>query len=251
MNGAGENSTYTEPIPLHFVHHTSSRADAIPLLFIHGFPGSFMEVGNIISALTNPENDSVPAFHVVAPSLPGFAFSPAPTVPGLGFIATAHAFDSLMKQLNYTQYVLQGGDLGGIITRYLAHYHPESAVSLLSNFWVVQPTAADLASYAAGQSSSDVTYMLGDYEAFTHEGFGYAQIQQTRPLRLAAGLTDSPIGLAMWIYDSMYGSVPNPGYWSAQDVITWTMMYWIQGPYASFRFYKEGATVCALDLLSP
>lgn len=79
---SGEN--YTHPIPLHFVHNKSPREDAIPLLFLHGWPGSFLEVGKIIDELTNPPNSSVPAFHVVAPSLPGFGFSPAPRYPGLG-----------------------------------------------------------------------------------------------------------------------------------------------------------------------
>src|SRR6478735_8409004 len=79
-----EIDNVTHSVPLHFVHHRSPRSDAIPLLFVHGWPGSFLEVGNIIGNLTNPPNSSVPAFHVVAPSIPGFGFSPAPTQPGFG-----------------------------------------------------------------------------------------------------------------------------------------------------------------------
>lgn len=86
-------SNYTYPIPLHFVHHRSSRPDATPLLFIHGWPGSFLEVGKIIDELVTPSNSSLPAFHVVAPSLPGFGFSPAPMHAGLGLREAGYYHD--------------------------------------------------------------------------------------------------------------------------------------------------------------
>ncbi|KAK3169746.1 hypothetical protein OEA41_009130 [Lepraria neglecta] len=130
----GPNSNFTDPLPLHFVHHLSKRVDAIPLLFIHGWPGSFMEVGNIINGLVNPPNKSSPAFHVVAPSIRGFAFSPAPKKPGFGPREAGHTLNSLMQQLNYTRYVIQGGDFGGCILRYMAGDYPSSAVSVLDNF---------------------------------------------------------------------------------------------------------------------
>src|SRR6186713_1472476 len=131
---------YTHPIPLHFVHHRSPRPDAIPLLFVHGWPGSFLEVAPIISELTNPSDDSQPAFHVVSPSIPGYGFSPAPRFPGFGYRAAASAFHALMTtKLGYSKFVLQGGDAGDFINRYLAHDFPENAVSSHSNFWVVPP----------------------------------------------------------------------------------------------------------------
>lgn len=115
---AGAN--YTDPMPLHFVHHKSSRPDAIPLLSIHGWPGSFLEVTKIINDLTSPPNASVPAFHVMAPSLPGYGFSPAPKEPGLGPREAGQAFNYLMtKQHNYPKYVVQGGDFGGFALRYM------------------------------------------------------------------------------------------------------------------------------------
>ncbi len=137
---AGKN--YTFPIPLHFVHHKSPRADAIPLLFIHGWPGSFLEVGKIIADLTNPSNYSIPAFHVVAPSLPGYGFSPAPTHPGLGLREVGQAFNGLMtQQLNYSKYVIQGGDFGGFTLRYMAGEFPDTVVSALSNFFPLPPNS--------------------------------------------------------------------------------------------------------------
>ena len=127
-------------VPLHFVHHRSPREDAIPLLFIHGWPGSFLEVSNIIGNLTHPPNASVPAFHVVAPSIPGFGFLPAPQHPIFGPVEALHALNELMGQLGYTKYVIQGGDLGGVIgviLRYQAQLFPQRVVSALSNFWII------------------------------------------------------------------------------------------------------------------
>ena len=96
MTVDASDSNYTEPVPLFFVHHHSPRSNAILLLFIRGFPVSFTEVGRVMSSLTNPPNDSVPAFHVVAPSLPGYGFSPAPVKPGMGTgtIEAAHALNA-------------------------------------------------------------------------------------------------------------------------------------------------------------
>ena len=235
------DSPYQHDVPLHFIHHRSSRSDAIPLLVIHGWPGSFLEIENIIGSLTDPPSDDYPAFHVVAPSIPGFAFSPAPTHPGLGAIAAAHAFNNLMLKLGYPRYVVQAGDAGGIIMRYQAHFYPDNVVSGLSNFWVVQPNEDDLARYAAGETSSDENYIIRTLTNFLDKSWGYGQIQQTRPLKLAYAMTDSPLGLAMWIYDALYPSAWDPKIWTPEVVITWTMMHWIQGPYAAFRWYKEEA----------
>ena len=225
------------------MHHVSPRLDAIPLLFLHGWPGSFLEVQNIIKLLTHPSKDTDPAFHVVAPSIPGFGFSPAPTKPGFSYVEAAHAFDALMKQLNYLKYVIQGGDLGGLILRHQASLYPESVISCHSNFWVVPPNAEDLERYRNNESTEDEKATIQIIQGFTTTRWAYGQVQQTTPLRLAHGLTDSPIGLAMWIYHAMHPSAPYPGFWNLEDIITWTMMYWIQGPLGGFRFYKEAAKV--------
>ncbi|KAF5702077.1 epoxide hydrolase [Fusarium globosum] len=212
-----EIDNVTQSVPLHFVHHRSSRPDAIPLLFIHGWPGSFLEVGNIIGDLTNPPNASVPAFHVVAPSIPGFGFSPAPTKPGFGPAAAAFAFNELMLQLGYSRYVIQGGDFGGVILRYQAHQFPKN-----------------------GEAMSDEVAYIKIIENYENQGSGYRLIMSTEPLTLAYGMTDSPLGNAMWMY-SIMSRVIDPAImaWTPEEIITWSMMYWIQGPYGGMRFYKE------------
>ncbi|QKX59749.1 uncharacterized protein TRUGW13939_06891 [Talaromyces rugulosus] len=239
---------YLEPIPLHFVHHRSPRADAVPLLFIHGWPGSFIEVENIINSLTHPPNDTMPAFHVVAPSIPGFAFSPAPITTGFGDYEAAQAFHALMIQLNYTKYVIQAGDVGGVIMRYQAHLFPENVLAGLNNFWVVSPSQSDRERYEKNATTADETYVINSLDNFFNKHWAYGQIQQTQPLRLAHAMTDSPVGLAMWIYAAVSAVVDNPGVWTPEEIITWTMMHYMQGPYSTFRLYKEGALNGAFNL---
>ena len=121
------------PVPLHFIHHRSSRDVAIPLVFIHGWPSSFHEVVHIINELTDPSDSSLPAFHVVAPDLPGFGFSPAPLHPGFGLREVGRAINNLMKQLEYCQYVGQGGDFGSHTLRCMAPSFRLSSHTITNN----------------------------------------------------------------------------------------------------------------------
>ncbi|KIX08724.1 uncharacterized protein Z518_03381 [Rhinocladiella mackenziei CBS 650.93] len=244
----GPDTNYTDPIPLHFVHHRSDRPDAIPLLFIHGWPGSFLEVENIIEPLVHPPDDSLPAFHVVAPSIPGFGFSPSPRKPGFGYRQSGHAFHELMQKLGYEKYVIQGGDAGDFILRYQAHDYPESVVSVLSNFWIIPPNEDDRERDRNNQTSDDENFIIELHDAFTTQHWAYGQIHQQKPLKLAIGMTDSPVGLAMWIYDAVVGVVVDKSIWTPERLITWTMMHWIPGPYAAFSLYKNGAKDGAINI---
>lgn len=215
------DSNYTHKVPLHFVHHRSSRADAIPLLFVHGWPGSFLEVTKIINLLTNPPNSSVPAFHVVAPSIPGFGFSPAPVKAGYGTTEAGHSFHALMQQLNYTKYIYQGGDIGGFILRHQAASYPDQLVSALSNFWIQKPNDTDLARYAANETSEGETKYINTVENYIVNLSGYRVEQQTQPLTLAYLAADSPLGFALWIYALMRLDVePGSPNWTPSEIIT-------------------------------
>ncbi|KAH6658563.1 Alpha/Beta hydrolase protein [Truncatella angustata] len=229
---------FPHPLPLHFVHHRSPRADAIPLLFIHGWPGSFLEVENLLGPLTNPTNNNLPAFHLVAPSIPGYGFSPSPRHPGMGYRAAAHAFHALMQKLGYSRYVYQGGDAGDFIGHFAALDFPDAVVSGHSNFWISPPSPSDLARYDAGEATEDEKYIIEKLGKFSNEFWSYGIIHQTRPLKLSIGLTDSPVGLAMWIYD--VSSFEDPEIFTTERLITWTMMHWINGPYAALSIYKHG-----------
>jgi pimeloyl-ACP methyl ester carboxylesterase len=234
---AGEN--YSDPIPLHFIHHRSERSDAIPLLFLHGWPGTFHEAAGIVDLLTNPPNTSVPAFHVVAPDLPGFGFSPAPARPGLGLREMGQGFDHLMRQLGYTKYVGQGGDFGSHALRLMSADFPDSLVSILSNLFNVAPNATDLERFANNQTSPEETALIS---LLTDPAFSWTQaywgIEKSVPLQVAIGLTDSPVAWIAWQYMGM--RMLTPGYeWKTDELITWSMLNYIQGPYGGLRLYKE------------
>jgi pimeloyl-ACP methyl ester carboxylesterase len=59
---------------VHFIHQRSNVPNAIPLIFLHGWPGSFIEVTKILPKLVQG-GQNFPAFHVVAPSLIDYGFS--------------------------------------------------------------------------------------------------------------------------------------------------------------------------------
>lgn len=96
-----------DPLNVHFLHHRSSRVDAQPLLFVHGWPGSFLESLKLIPLLTEPKDPSVPAFHVVAPSIPGYGFSDACKKSGFGLDQIAECFTKLMGIVGYDKFVCQ------------------------------------------------------------------------------------------------------------------------------------------------
>lgn len=126
---------------LHFIHARSPRPDAVPLLFSHGWPGSFLECLKVLPELVHPSDSAAPAFHVVCPSIPGFAFSPMPPGERTDVWRVAELFVALMERLNYSQYVAQGGDWGALITSHMCTIDAERCIGLHIN---MVPTAPPL-----------------------------------------------------------------------------------------------------------
>lgn len=114
-------------LEMHFVHQTSSVSDAIPLLFVHGWPGSFAEVTKMLPIF----NDA--GFHVVAPSLPGYGFSSCPDKAGFTNEQDAEAVHKIMLKLGYEHYVAQGGDWGSDIVRNLGRMLPQQVKAVHIN----------------------------------------------------------------------------------------------------------------------
>ena len=122
-----------ERMDIHFVHHVSDHEGAIPMLFQHGWPGNFLEVEKIIDSLVNPKEPGQQAFHVVAPSLPGFVFSDGPKGGGFWLKNIAAVDHKLMLALGYDKYVVQGGDWGSMIGRIMGIDYPDHAVAVHVN----------------------------------------------------------------------------------------------------------------------
>ena len=142
LNGFAQYRTEIEGLDIHFLHIRSPHANALPLIITHGWPGSVIEFFKIIEPLTNPTSHggkAEDAFHVVAPSLPGFAFSGKPAERGWNAERIAKAWAELMRRLGYGRYVAQGGDWGSVVTTEMARQRPAGLAGIHLNMPLVIP----------------------------------------------------------------------------------------------------------------
>lgn len=179
---------------LHFLHVRSERADATPLLLLHGWPGSVVDFLDLIEPLTTGET----AFHLVIPSLPGFGFSGPTTEAGWTDTRIASALAVLMARLGYQRYGVQGGDIGAFIGPALGRVDPEHVIGVHANALVTFPTGdpADLAALTETEQ-----LRLKAMKHFQDDMSAYMQLQGTRPQTLAHALADSPTGQLAWIVE--------------------------------------------------
>ena len=222
------------PQVLHFAHHPSSSSAAIPLLFVQGWPGSFLEARKIIKSLTTPSSPDTQAFHVIVPSIPGFGPGDAPKKSGFGPVTTAKAFKVLMVDvLGYDKFVTQGGDWGGFITRSLAMQYPQHVKAYHCNFVPCGPPAWYKAPLTTGRLILN-SYLytkrekqgLGNMQHYAKEGSGYFKQQTTRPQSLGFGLGDSPIGLLAWFVEKFHEWMDVAHYTMPDDeILTFVMMH--------------------------
>lgn len=179
-------------LQIHYTHTKSPHADAIPIILIHGWPGSFYEFDRVVDELANPKNDSKPAFHVVVPSLPGFCWSSPPPCRGWTLQDNGRVFNKLMKSLGYGRYVVQAGDWGSFVAREMGVRFQEcKAVHL--NFCLVEidPRATDL--------TEREKMVQKRYTAWLDDHLGYAVCMRTRPQTIGVALTDNPVGILSWV----------------------------------------------------
>lgn len=195
LDQIGQHRAWIDGLPVHFLHRRSSRADAVPLLLTHGWPGSIAEFIDVIDDLTEPHRGTVPAFHVVVPSLPGFGFSGKPAESGWGVEKIAAAWVSLMAELGYPKFMAHGGDWGGVVTTILGGRFPESLIGIHTTYAALSPGLA-LEGLTAGER-----LWAEERETFWTHHAAYAKQQATRPQTIGYSLVDSPVGLLTWILD--------------------------------------------------
>ncbi|KAH8745698.1 Alpha/Beta hydrolase protein [Diaporthe sp. PMI_573] len=229
------SGNYSAPIPLHFVHEKSTAKDAIPLLLIHGWTSTHTEWSKVIKNLTATGSGGA-SFHVVAPDLPGYGFSPAPTQDGQGPREVGRAFDAMMKQLGYDKYIVASTDIGWIVGMWMAADVRDSLIGHYTDFFFLLPTAEDQERYSQGLTTSEESEYISLMSEWTAKHFGYAMIQTQKPQMVSVALSDSPVGLASWMWDLKY--VGSDDYVITFDeIITDTMLMWIQEPVAAIRGY--------------
>jgi pimeloyl-ACP methyl ester carboxylesterase len=125
---------YNHSVPLHFVHQRSSKDGAVPILLLHGWPSSHLEWSQVIGPLVAPKDPLDQHFHVVAPDLPGYGFSPAPAYSGMGPTEMGFAFDNLMHALGYDKYGIVTTDLGWLVGMWMADIVPDSLIGHMTDF---------------------------------------------------------------------------------------------------------------------
>ncbi|KAH9891977.1 alpha/beta-hydrolase [Cubamyces lactineus] len=230
---------------IHYLHQKSEVKNAIPLLFVHGWPGDFLEVRKMLPLLTAKSADH-PSFHVVAPSLPGFGFSEAPKRSGFAGRQYAEVFTKLMSSLGYEEYVYQGGDWGHLLGMHaVTHYGHKNIKAWHTNMPACRPPtffSHPLVFMDMFMSSISKSTKAGleHTNAWRKKGYGYFLEQATKPQTLGYSLSDSPVGLLAWIYEKLIGWTDNYP-WTEDEVIEWISIYWFSraGPAAAGRIYYE------------
>jgi pimeloyl-ACP methyl ester carboxylesterase len=241
---------------LHFVHQEGVGPAPLPLLFSHGWPGSFWEVSKIIGPLTDPAahgGDPADAFHVIAPSLPGYGFSEHPGTPGISPSAIADRFHELVTDvLGYQRYGAQGGDWGAVITTCLGRDHGDRLAGIHVNMMAARPVVGD---HSAPLTEAEQAFVEKS-AAWRESETGYIGIQSTKPSTLGAGLSDSPAGLAAWIVEKFRtwsdcdGDVESV--FGKDELLTNISIYWLTNSIAtSTRLYYEARQDTGTPLLSP
>ena len=232
LNELPQFTTSIDGQNVHFVHLRSRRSDAMPLLIVHGWPGSIVEFMKVLEPLSE-------SFHVVAPSIPGYGFSGPTREAGWDVKRIAAAFAQLMNRLGYTRYGTQGGDWGSVITRQLG---------LIDSGHIVGSHFNTLASTPSGDPEE--MKLLTDREKsfmergqrFMQQGSGYFMIQSSRPQTLAYGLTDSPAGLLAWIAEKFTEWTDPASVIDRDQLLTNVSVYWFtRTANSAARLYAEFA----------
>ena len=249
LNAYPQFVTKIDGVDIHFIHVKSRHPDAMPMIITHGWPGSVIELLEVIDPLTNPTahgGSAEDAFHLVLPSLPGYGFSGEPTELGWESGRIARAWAELMERLGYTRYVAQGGDVGAAVTDAMGRQAPEGLLGIHLNLLAGALGIADQLPAKSEQERAAHNALA----TFRTSGFGYFLEQSTRPQTIGYSLLDSPVGLAAWLLDhdtDSYYKISRAfvdgapvGNLTRESIVDNITVYWLTGTGASAaRWYWE------------
>jgi pimeloyl-ACP methyl ester carboxylesterase len=254
LNALPQFMTEIDGVDIHFLHVRSPHANALPLIMTHGWPGSVIELLEVVGPLTDPTahgGRAEDAFDLVLPSLPGYGFSGEPTELGWGPPRTAGAWAELMRRLGYTRYVAQGGDVGASITDTMGRQAPQGLIGIHMNLLVTA-----LGGGAMPAETEQERAALEQTKTFRASGFGYFLEQATRPQTIGYALLDSPVALAAWMLDhdtDSYYKISRAfvdgqpaGNLTRDHIVDNITLYWLTGTGASAaRSYWESGRATA------
>ena len=250
LNALPQFVTEIDGVDIHFIHVRSQHENALPLVITHGWPGSVIELLDVIEPLNDPTahgGDAADAFDLVLPSLPGYGLSSKPTEIGwIPPIRVAKAWAELMPRLGYTRYVAQGGDVGAAVTHGMGLQAPEGLIGIHTNLFFPL-----LAGAAMPKDTEEERAAHAAMDTFKATGFGYFIEQATRPQTIGYALLDSPIALATWLADhdtdayykiaSAFVDDKPSGNLTRDHILDNITLYWLTGTGESAaRSYWEG-----------
>ena len=256
LNALPQFLTEIDGIDIHFIHVRSQHEDALPLIMTHGWPGSVVELLDVVGPLTDPTaHGGTPedAFHLVLPSLPGYGLSGEPNELGWDSGRTARAWAELMNRLGYSRYVAQGGDVGALVTDLMGRQMVEGLAGYHLNLLTAVLAIGD---HLPKESEKEraAAEALG---TFREDGFGYFLEMATRPQTIGYSLLDSPVGLAAWMLDhdtDSYYKVSRAfvdgepaGNLTRDNILDNITLYWLTGtaPSAARSYWEDGRALAA------
>ena len=277
LNAVPQFMTEIDGLDIHFIHARSKHENALPLIITHGWPGSVIEMLEVIGPLTDPtahggrEED---AFHLVIPSLPGYGFSAQPTEVGWNAGRIGQAWGELMNRLGYTRYVAQGGDQGASVTDAMGRQAPDGLVGIHLNLLSAFPTEV-LAAIFGGEIAEGLFKRVGfaivasraEKEREALKGVstlfmrGYLVEMLEHAQTIGYSLMDTPIGMAAWFLDhdpDSYGKIsraflegkPSGGL-TRESIVDNLTLYWVTNTAtSSARLYWETSQVVSASIAS-
>ena len=234
LNAWPQFVTEIDGVDIHFFHVKSRHSEARPLVITHGWPGSQVEFHKVIDPLVNPTahgGKAEDAFHVIAPSLPGYGFSGKPTGPGWGVEKIGDAWAELMARLGYARYVAQGGDWGSAVTGSIGAQDPEHCAGIHLNMLMMRPTTAPDQMTESEQAAAKKLKYYNDWDS------GYSKEQSTRPQTVGYALADSPSGQCAWIIEKFWAWMDCDGHpenvLTRDEILANVSIYWLTNSAAS------------------
>ncbi len=202
LNSFNQFTAEIDGLQVHFIHEKAQRAHAKTLLLTHGWPGSVLEFREVIKPLAHPEQFGGSAddgVNVVAPSLPGYAWSGKPPRP-VGPRRTAQLWDKLMREtLGISAYIAQGGDWGAVVSGYLGLNHAAPS----GGCEAIHINMYGLRAAAPAQTEEEKNWVAAAQMMFEMEG-AYLRLQMTKPQTLSYAMMDSPLGVCAWIVEKFH-----------------------------------------------
>jgi epoxide hydrolase len=212
-------------LDIHFIHIRSANPAARPLILTHGWPGSVLEFVDVIGPLSQD-------YHLVIPSLPGYAFSGKPTAPGWSVDKIGAAWNDLMLALGYDRYFAQGGDWGSAVTCAIGGQNLGACAGIHVNMVVGAPPPEMMDDLTDFEKSA-----LARIQWYRDKDTGYSIEQATRPQTVGYGLADSPVGQMAWILEKFHGWADCDGHpetiFGRDHLLDNVMLYWLNNAAAS------------------